>query len=204
MKKEPKSYHKLYELNRELKVHIGMIWSLYVLAVMLFIISFGVETATVGNYILSKLDVEKSAVTAHSWDSRGYDESDWVVVRWGNSSHTYPSYSSTETLATGACIDRAQTIINTLKRRYVAFDRIKAATSDSHVQAVRQNIDGTIDFLKLDDRNVVIGKSEFPSGFDKLIKPDDFLEAIEYFRPEIDIAELQAYLDKKYKREDKK
>lgn len=193
MKKEPKSYHKLYKENKGLKANQRHVSIVYIVMLLILFFCFMVETATVGDYILSKLDVERKIVYPSA--TAVSDRSDYFVV-WSSGSW---SPAPIETLASGACVDRAQTIINMLKRRYVSFDRIRAAISDDHVQAVQLNIDGTIDFLKLEGRNVVIGKPEFSSGFDKLIDPDDFLKAIEYFKPDIDVSELQAYLDSKYK-----
>ena len=196
--KAPKTYYELSKENKRLKRGYAGMAGLYLLGAMLFMFSFMIETATVGNYVLSKLqpttqskyNIPNDRTSTWEWSSSG----DWIIINNG-------IISSREILAKGECVDKAQTIINMLKRRYISFNRIKAAISDNHVQVVRQNIDGTIDFLKLEDRNIVTGDSEFTTGFNKLIDPDDFLAAVEYFKPDINVWELQAYLDNKYKTE---
>ena len=99
----------------------------------------------------------------------------------------------------GACVDKAQTILNMLKRRYDGFDQIKCALSYNHVQVVRQNPNSSIDYLDLtNDWQVVVGASEFHgSTIQRIVPPELFLEAISVYKPEIGSDELSVFLDSK-------
>ena len=194
--KKQKTYYEIHQDNKMFRKRERGIWGFSAFSVILFYLTFMINTATIGDYILSKIPNDKPFMTNAIPTSASFSDSNTTA---------YYSFSelseavNKEVLAEGACVDRAQSIINILKRRYTAFDRIRAALSNNHVQAIRQDVDGSIEFLKLEGRNVVTGKSEFPNGFNKLIDPDVFLEAISYYKPSISISELQKYLDKKYR-----
>ena len=205
MAKKQKTYYEMYQENKRLRKEHRRIWAFYVCNIILFWLHIVVfNTATIGDYILSKLPHGDIVVSESSTDGLFV----WQVMpgNWSDTESTSTLYLDTskthfEVLVQGACVDKAQTIINILKRRYTSFDRIRVAISDTHAQAVQLDIDGTIKFLKLNGVNVSTGKSEFTSGFKKIVSTHDFIEAINYYKPSISMGELQKYLDNKYKAE---
>lgn len=200
MKKSNKSYYDLLEENRWFRRRENKRISFYVFGAILFYLAIMVETATVGNFILKKIDLQRYAAEVFC-----QAEPSGIVVTvssdtWETTTGEiyYVTENNNSVLVRGACVDKAQAIVNMLKRRYVSFDRIKVAACDNHVQVVRQNIDGTITFLDEDNWDVVVGNSEFPYGFHTLLDPQDFLDAIAYFKPEISVFELNDFLNARY------
>ena len=199
----------------EFIIHLGMtflslIIIAYVVLVLYFIINlfcdhpeimvsvFGwICLIGVLGYVGYELNKKSIMVTEYhngTWQSEMVNTGDWSIT---NTNYQWSS-NDTEILAEGVCVDKAQTIVNILKRRYKEYDRIRIADAPAHVQAVRLNENGKIDFLDLDGVDIIIGHNEFKhhDGKFRLIDPDQFLEAIAIFKPDLTNPQLNYYLSK--------
>jgi len=153
-------------------------------------------------YVGYETNHEESKITVTEWQESN-NEWTYIVTSTEGGWTTSPSddVKKIELLADGACVDKAQTILNILKRRYNNYDQIRVADSPEHVQTVRLNDDGTIDFLDLVGVNVIVGKNEFDdwdinNGKFRLIDPEQFLAAIDIYKPSINNYQLNSYLSK--------
>ena len=147
-------------------------------------------------------ETNRNKIIITEWQNNGWVD---VVVN----ANYYPTSTSDggyyikekEIIADGACVEKAQTILNILKRKYKDYHQIRIADTPIHVQVVRLNKNGKIDFLDLDGVNVIIGFNEFESwgingGNFKLIDPDQFLIAIEIYKPLLYNYQLNTFLSK--------
>ena len=152
-------------------------------------------------YVIYELNRDIANITVTEWNN-GWELTECIPSVWANEDKDFKYTCKDEILADGKCVERTQAIINILKRKYIGYDRIRVADSPIHVQAVRLNDNGSIDFLMLDYKtDVIIGYNEFEhfDGKFRLIDPEVFLEAIDIYKPTITEGQLNSYLIKSNK-----